>query len=55
MGLRTEELEDELEMQELEDMQARLHSLDEDGSDDTEPEPAVEPEPEPEPPRADEL
>jgi hypothetical protein len=57
MGLRTEELEDELEMQELEDMQARLHSvdLDEDGSDDAEPEPAVEPEPEPEPPRADEL
>ena len=57
MGLRTEELEDELEVQEMEDMQARIHSLrdDGDGSDDVEPDPNPEPEPESEPPRTDEL
>jgi hypothetical protein len=64
MGLRTEELEDELEVQELEDMQARVHSLgggDGDGSDDAasepepEPQPETEPKPEPEPPRTDEI
>ena len=41
MGLRTEELEDELEKQELEDMQARLHSFGHD-SDELEPEPEPE-------------
>ena len=51
MGLRTEELEDELEVQELEDMQARLHDFnhdsgDGDGDEGAEPEPEPEPEPE---------
>ena len=47
MGLRTEELEDELEVQELEDMQARLHDFnrdsgDGDGDEGAEPEPEAE-------------
>jgi hypothetical protein len=54
MGLRVEELEDELEVQELEDLQARLHSLGEDSDDDgAELEPEPEPESEPEPLSAD--
>lgn len=52
MGLRTEELEDELQAQELEDMQARLDAFQEDmsgGGADSEPEPEPEAEPELEP------
>ena len=48
MGLRTEELEDELEVQELEDMQARLHDFNHDSGDGDGDE-GAEPEPEPEP------
>jgi hypothetical protein len=47
MGLRTEELEDELEVQELEDMQARLHDFNHDSGDGDGDE-GAEPEPEPE-------